>query len=253
MTRSTSSTEMLRWVSHAFISLTNDPNARTPLIRPRTGWWTSGSPANDSTSASNSPANRPSKNGTSTSSCCHFSCSRCSTGTENSSGSHGIQQASHNPPRRARAHCRWHLEDTASRSRLDGALIVDHLTHRYAIVDEPPANAQRERRQSGSASSQAGYSPPSSPAAFGETQDAAPRLEGRVLAGKGATSSTSCVCCSCDRSRTRSGRARDPRGRLGPRMRSGLVSIWCDSLLGPAGRSSVASDPRPEQNGARHA
>lgn len=220
MTRSTSSTEMLRWLSHAFISFTNDSNAGTPLIRPRTGWWTSGSPENDSSSASNSPANRPSKNGTSTSSCCHFSCSRCSTGTENSSGSHGIQQAFHSPPGEARARCRRHLEDPASppAKRSEGAPTVrfGFLPGGVLATVEPQPHLAKHRTR---------------------------RLDSKGAAswpGEGATSSTSCVCCSCDRSRTRSGRARDPRGRLGPRMRSGLVSIWCDSLLGPAGRSSVA-------------
>jgi hypothetical protein len=66
-------------------------------MRPRTGWCSSGSPANDPTSASNSPVSKPSKNGTLTSSRLHFSCTCCSTGTENSSGTHGIRQSVPHP------------------------------------------------------------------------------------------------------------------------------------------------------------
>ncbi len=103
---------------HAFDSMTNASNARAPLMRPRTGWCSSGTPANDPTSASNSPAIKPPKNGTVTSSCRHFSSSRCSTGTENSSGAHGIRKASHIPPRAACARPgSGHLDDTAAAPR----------------------------------------------------------------------------------------------------------------------------------------
>src|SRR5437764_5909980 len=77
----------------------NASKAPLPLTRPRTGSCSSGSAANDSTSASGSPDIKPSKYGTATSSSSrHFSSSRASTGAENSSGANGIRQASHIPP-----------------------------------------------------------------------------------------------------------------------------------------------------------
>ena len=122
--------------------------------------------------------------------------SRCSTGTENSSGSHGIQQAFHSPPGEARARCRRHLKDPASppAKRSEGAPTVRFGFLPGGVLDtvEPQPHLAKHRTR---------------------------RLDSKGAAswpGEGATSSTSCVCCSCDRSRTRSGRARDPRGRLGP-------------------------------------
>src|SRR3954469_11373335 len=98
MTSSICSIEMLRSLIHALVSATYASSARTPLMRPRTGWCSSGSPANDPTRASNSPAMMPSKNGTVSTSCPSFSCSRSSTGAENCSGAHGMRLASHIPP-----------------------------------------------------------------------------------------------------------------------------------------------------------
>src|SRR3954466_15532288 len=75
-------------------------------MRPRTGWCTSGTPANDSTSASASPVLRPSKNGTAPMwSRRRSSRTCCSAGAENSSGTHGTPQASHGrgPPGRPQA------------------------------------------------------------------------------------------------------------------------------------------------------
>ena len=64
MTKLTSSTSTLRSVSHASVSATNRSNAGAPLMRPRIGWWNSGSPANEPMSASVSPVISPSKYGT---------------------------------------------------------------------------------------------------------------------------------------------------------------------------------------------
>ena len=66
------------------------------LMRPCTGWCSSGSPANDAMSASVSPVIRPSKYGTAVSCLSRRSSrTRCRAGAENSSGSQGTRQASH--------------------------------------------------------------------------------------------------------------------------------------------------------------
>jgi hypothetical protein len=67
-TCATFSTVTLRRAIQAFISMTNARNARVPLTRPRVGSCSSGSAANDPTSASGSPAIKPSKYGAASSS-----------------------------------------------------------------------------------------------------------------------------------------------------------------------------------------
>src|SRR3954469_24886373 len=110
----------------------NASNARAPLMRPRTGWCSSGSPANDSSSASGSPASKPSKYGTATSSSRRrFSSSRSSAGAVNSSGIHGIRQASHT-----------HRAQGARRrapSRAGGLEELDRVAGGVLEQDLPPA------------------------------------------------------------------------------------------------------------------
>jgi predicted ATPase/class 3 adenylate cyclase len=78
------------------MSATKRRNARSPLIRPRTGWCTSGTRENDSISASISPVTRPSKKGTDLRrSRRYFSSTPCSAGAEKSSGAQGTPQAFH--------------------------------------------------------------------------------------------------------------------------------------------------------------
>ena len=85
------SIDALRSLSHAFVSVTYTRNARTPFTRPRTGWCSSGTPANDPTSASNSPVIKPSKNGTASISCSNIPRTLCRADVEKSSGAHGIE------------------------------------------------------------------------------------------------------------------------------------------------------------------
>src|ERR1700739_1645183 len=86
---------MWRSASQALVSARYSRNARSPLMRPRLGWCTSGSPANDSTIASNCPVTTPSKYGTVMNRRWRFSSSCSRAGAVNSSGSHGTWQASH--------------------------------------------------------------------------------------------------------------------------------------------------------------
>src|SRR3954471_8316754 len=91
--RATSSTSIRCSSSQRLVSVTNRSNAAAPLTRPRIGWCSSGTPANDSTIAARSPVLRPSKNrtvGTRSSSRSRM----CTvTGAVNSSGAHGISRA----------------------------------------------------------------------------------------------------------------------------------------------------------------
>ena len=59
MMRSTSSIETSRSPNHSFMSLTYAANALAPLILPRVGSCTSGSPLNEPAIASVSPVSRP--------------------------------------------------------------------------------------------------------------------------------------------------------------------------------------------------
>jgi EAL domain len=83
----------LRLVSQSRWSVTNRSNACVPLMRPRVGWCSSGSPANDRISAPVSPLSSPSKYATAASrSRRAFSMVCAAAGAVNSSGIQGMMR-----------------------------------------------------------------------------------------------------------------------------------------------------------------
>jgi hypothetical protein len=80
----------------------NRSNARAPLTRPRTGWCSSGSPANDLISASGPPAIRPAKYGTGASRSRRVSSIRASAEAEKQ-----LRDPRHGPESATRPHRGW--------------------------------------------------------------------------------------------------------------------------------------------------
>src|SRR4051794_34767278 len=153
MTWSTFCTETLLSAIQALVSVTKVAKARAPLIRPCTGWCSSGTPPNELTIASTSPVARPVKYGIGpgwSRRCLSPSCS--SAGAENSSGTQGIDQASHiepdAPPRRSAA-------------AAAGSVGLDH--RRFELLERQGGDVERRGRLGPSAQAlqhDRGVSPP---------------------------------------------------------------------------------------------
>src|SRR3954452_2327006 len=126
-TKFTFSTATLRAAIQALVWLTNRSNAAAPLTRPRSGWCSSGSPANDPIRASVSPVFRPSKYGTGPRRSRRCSSRLSRAAAEKSSGIHGTCQDSHSRSGGRR-------RSAAAGAALVGARDLEVLAHVHVVL-----------------------------------------------------------------------------------------------------------------------